>query len=214
MTSIILCDDHPLILRGLSDLLKSDLDIQILATAQDGMEALRLIRQHTPDVALVDISMPLLNGIELLTTLSHEGPQVRVVLLTASISDEQIVDAIAAGAAGIILKESAFATLLHCLQTVSRGGRWLPQELVVSAISRRRAADRQSSPFVSLTVREMEVARLVADGASNRVIAAALRVSEGTVKVHLHSIYSKLDVDNRTAVAIMFTRAENDRVPG
>lgn len=206
MTSLMLCDDHPLILRGLADLIAADTDIDIVATCGGGQQAIDAILEHMPDVAVLDISMPERDGIDVLKEVAREQWPVRVVLLTGCITDEQVIQAIAAGAYGIVLKESAAATLVDCLRHVAEGRRWLPSSIVQPAISRASAAARRISPFELLTRREKEVARLIADGLSNKEVAGRLAMSEGTVKIHLHSIYSKLGVDNRTAVAILFTR--------
>jgi DNA-binding NarL/FixJ family response regulator len=206
MTSLILCDDHPLILRGLADLIAADTDIEIVATCSDGQQALDAIVVHMPNVAVLDISMPQRDGIEVLKQVAREQWPVRVVFLTGCITDEQVIQAIAAGAYGSVLKESAAASLVDCLRQVAEGRKWLPSSIVQPAISRASAAARRTSPFELLTRREKEVARLIADGLSNKDVAARLTMSEGTVKIHLHTIYSKLGVDNRTAVAILFTR--------
>lgn len=206
MTSLVLCDDHPLILRGLADLIEATTDFEIVATCGDGEEALEAIRQHNPDMAVLDISMPRGGGIEVLKQIGRERSPARVVFLTGSITDEQVIRAIAAGAFGIVLKESAAANLVSCLDHVAKGEKWLPPSIVQPAIGRASAAARRPSPLQSLTRREEEVARLIADGLSNKEVAAQLAMSEGTVKIHLHTIYSKLGVDNRTAVAILFTR--------
>ncbi len=206
MTSLVLCDDHPLILRGLADLIAADTDIDIVATCGDGQQAIDAILKHMPDVAVLDISMPQRDGIDVLRQVAREQWPVRVVFLTGCITDEQVIQAIAAGAYGIVLKESAAASLVDCLRHVAEGRKWLPSNIVQPAISRASAAARRTSPFELLTRREKEVARLIADGLSNKDVAARLALSEGTVKMHLHTIYSKLGVDNRTAVAILFTR--------
>jgi DNA-binding NarL/FixJ family response regulator len=206
MTSLVLCDDHPLILRGLADLIAADTDIDIVATCGDGQQAIDAILKHMPDVAVLDISMPQRDGIDVLRQVAREQWPVRVVFLTGCITDEQVIQAIAAGADGIVLKESAAASLVDCLRHVAEGRKWLPSNIVQPAISRASAAARRTSPFELLTRREKEVARLIADGLSNKDVAARLALSEGTVKMHLHTIYSKLGVDNRTAVAILFTR--------
>lgn len=206
MTTLMLCDDHPLILRGLADLIAADTDIDIVATCGGGQQAIDAILEHMPDLAVLDISMPERDGIDVLKEVAREQWPVRVVFLTGCITDEQVIQAIAAGAYGIVLKESAAASLVDCLRHVAEGRRWLPSSIVQPAIRRASAAARRISPFELLTRREKEVARLIADGLSNKEVAARLAMSEGTVKIHLHSIYSKLGVDNRTAVAILFTR--------
>ncbi len=206
MKSVLICDDHPLILRGLATLLAGDDQLEVVATPRDGNEALAAVRELCPDLALLDVSMPGIDGIGVLKILNEERWPTRVVLLTASIGDDQLLEAISAGVAGVILKESASETLLHCLRIVSQGGRWLPPELIQPAISRRAMTRRQTSPFEGLTKREREVAQRIAEGNSNRDVAAALGMSEGTVKIHLHNIYAKLEIDNRTALAIIYAR--------
>jgi DNA-binding NarL/FixJ family response regulator len=195
-----------LILRGLADLIAADTDIDIVATCGGGQQAIDAILEHMPDLAVLDISMPERDGIDVLKEVAREQWPVRVVFLTGCITDEQVIQAIAAGAYGIVLKESAAASLIDCLRHVAEGRRWLPSSIVQPAIRRASAAARRISPFELLTRREKEVARLIADGLSNKEAATRLAMSEGTVKIHLHSIYSKLGVDNRTAVAILFTR--------
>lgn len=211
MATLVLCDDHPLIIGGLKTLIADEPDLEIVATAQDGAEAFDVIGRHKPDIALLDISMPRVDGLDVMRRINQAGWPIKVVLLSAIISDEQILETIAAGVAGIVLKDEASATLVQCLRTVTRGGRWLPQHLVMSAINRGRARARETTPFAALTPREREVAELVAQGKANRDVAAALSITEGTVKIHLHTIYSKLEVDNRTAFAIMFSRWSEER---
>ncbi|TCM15326.1 LuxR family two component transcriptional regulator [Novosphingobium sp. PhB165] len=206
MITLVVCDDHPMILSGIQTLLGVDPELQVVATARDGETALRKIEEYQPDIALIDIYMPDLDGLDLLGRINRAGWPVRVVLLSAAISDAQVIEAIAAGAAGIVLKDIAPTTLVECLRKVARGGRWLPQHLVAAAINRRRAEEREVSPFESLTPREWEVTRLLAKGMANRDIAGELAISLGTVKIHLHSIYSKLGADNRTTVALMVAR--------
>ncbi|WP_395396558.1 response regulator transcription factor [Novosphingobium sp. BL-8A] len=207
MTRLVVCDDHHLILGGIQMLLENDSDLHIVATASDGETALRRIGEHQPDIALVDVRMPDIDGLALLARINQNGWPVRVVLLSATITDAQVIEAVAGGAAGIVLKDMASTTLVECLRTVAGGGQWLPRQLVASAIGRSRAEEREASPFESLTRREWEVTRLLADGKSNRDIAAELAITLGTVKIHLHSIYSKLGADNRTAVALMVARS-------
>lgn len=208
MATLVICDDHHLILSGIQMLLGGDADFRIVATASDGETALQRIGELKPDIALVDVYMPGIDGLGVLARINQNGWPVRVVLLSATITDAQVIEAVAGGAAGIVLKDMASTTLVECLKTVAGGGRWLPRHLVASAISRRRAEEREPSPFESLTRREWEVTRLLADGMPNRDIAAELSISLGTVKIHLHSIYSKLGADNRTAVALMVARYE------
>ena len=162
---VVLADDHPIVLGGLRALLQAERGVEIVAAALDGATALEMIRAHEPEIAVLDINMPQLTGLEVLEALEADGLATRVVLLTGSASDEQIATAVERGAWGLLLKESAPGTLIACLKTVAAGQRWLPEELVAPAI--RRAAERRATdvrPERVLTAREYEIARLVAQG--------------------------------------------------
>src|SRR3954452_6424439 len=205
----VLADDHPLVLNGLRALLRSEPGVEVVAAAPDGAIALELIRAHEPHMAVLDINMPRLSGLDVLEALEQDGLATRVVLLTGSATDEQIATAVERGAWGLLLKESAPGTLIACLKAVAAGQRWLPEELVAPAI--RRAAERRATdvwPERVLTAREYEIARLVAQGLSNKHIAHALAISEGTVKIHLHNTYEKLGSVNRTSLAVLMRTAQ------
>ena len=209
---VVLADDHPIVLGGLRALLQAEPGVEIVAAAPDGAMALAMIRAHEPDMAVLDINMPQLTGLDVLETLEAESLSTRVVLLTGSASDEQIATAVERSAWGLLLKESAPGTLITCLRAVASGQRWLPEELVASAV--RRAAEQRARdvrPERVLTAREYEIARLVAQGLSNKHIARALAISEGTVKIHLHNMYEKLGGLNRTALAMLVQRAHSSK---
>jgi len=206
---VVLADDHPIVLGGLRALLQAEPGVEIVAAASDGATALEMIRAHEPNLAVLDINMPQLTGLDVLEALGADGLSTRVVLLTGSVSDEQIATALERGAWGLLLKENALGTLITCLGVVCSGQRWLPEELVAPAVRRateRRKADVQ--PERVLTAREYEIARLVAQGLSNKHIARALAISEGTVKIHLHNMYEKLGGANRTSLAVLMQNAE------
>jgi len=208
---MVLADDHPIVLNGLQMLLASQPEIEIVAAATDGVIALEMIRAHEPDIVLLDINMPELSGLGVLDCIEADGLATRVVLLSGTVSDEQIATAVERGAWGLLLKESAPDTLIECLRAVASGQRWLPEPLVGSAI--RRAAERLRSDvqLQELTRRQYELALLVAQGLSNKRIARALSIAEGTVKVHLYGIYEKLGVANRTALAMLINAQRNRR---
>lgn len=204
MASVLIADDHPLVLRALKDLISSEADFEVTAAVTDGASALSSIRYHPPNLAVLDLTMPGHSGLSLLKIIAGEALPVRVIFLTASISDEQILDAITAGVFGILHKESAPEVLIECMRHVAAGQKWLPPELVEPAITRQNDhRNRQRLQSELLTVREAEIVRLVSEGLSNKHIARNLGVSEGTVKIHLHNIYQKLRVDNRTRLAAM-----------
>ena len=209
---VVLADDHPIVLGGLGALLLAERGVEIVAAALDGATALAMIRAHEPEIAVLDIYMPQLTGLDVLDAIERDGLATRVVLLTGSASDEQIATAVERGAWGLLLKESAPGTLIECLKTVSAGQRWLPEELVAPAI--RRAAERRATdvrPERLLTAREYEIAQLIARGLSNKHIARALAISEGTVKIHLHKTYGKLGSVNRTSLAVLMKDAQGPR---
>ena len=201
---VVLADDHPIVLTGLRALLQPEPGVEIVAAAPDGGTALKLIRAHEPDIAVLDIDMPQLTGLDVLEALEADGSATRVVVLTGSASDEQIATVVERGAWGLLLKESAPGMLMECLTAVAGGQRWLPEELVAPAVRRateRRERDGQLERV--LTAREHEIAGLVAEGLSNKHICRRLAISEGTVKVHLHNMYEKLQISNRTVLAAL-----------
>lgn len=202
MFSVVLADDHPLLLRGLQGLLNAAPDFEILAATSSGAEALSLISDLLPDIAVLDVSMPDLGGLEIHRAMSQAHMPVKVIFLAASFTNRQIADAIAMGAWGILLKEYAPEALLDCMRQVAGGEKWLPQDLVTRAM----AAGPQSGGAAKLnllTAREREVAVLICAGLSNRAIAKKLGTTEGTIGIHLHNIYRKLDITNRTTLAAL-----------
>jgi DNA-binding NarL/FixJ family response regulator len=200
---VVLADDHPIVLGGLRALLQAEAGVEIVAAVPDGASALAVIRAHEPHIAVLDINMPRLSGLDVLEALEQDGLATRVVFLTGTASDEQIATAVERGAWGFLLKEHALDTLVQCLRTVAAGRRWLPEEVVAPAI--RRATERREKDVQLarvLTAREYEIAGLVAQGLSNKHIARALAISEGTVKIHLHNTFEKLGGLNRTSLAV------------
>lgn len=196
MTRVILADDHKILLRPLKQLIETESDMTVIAAVSTGVEALSAIRSHHPDIAILDLAMPPPGGMELLRILNAEQNAARVVFMTASIGNDDVLEAMRAGIAGILLKESAAEDMLTCLHTVAVGGKWLPASVVRPALSAEMLLEQRSEN--SLTPREKEIARCVARGLSNKHVARQLNISEGTVKMHLHNIYSKIGVTNRT----------------
>jgi two-component system nitrate/nitrite response regulator NarL len=202
--SIVLADDHPVVLRGLADVLRSNPDMNVVALCSDGATTLEAIRKWSPNVAVLDVLMPEMSGLDVLTRITADGLATKVIILTATASDAQLLRAIAAGAQGIVLKEEALTNLVQCIRTVAEGRPWLPSAVVNAALERetgRRSASQHLTQ--SLTMRERQIALLVADGLANKEVGRRLEVSEGTVKIHLHNIYQKLHVNNRTTLAAL-----------
>lgn len=203
MIRLLVADDHPIILSGLEALLR-DTDYEIVATAPDGTAALELIDDAQPDIMVLDERMPGMSGVEVLRTMRGEGDNRPVVLLTADLSDRKLLEAVELGVEGIVLKESAQSLMITCLDEVMRGGRWLEPALVQHALDLKlREGAAAWRGFDALSRREGAIVGLVAQGLRNREIAAQLGLTEGTVKVYLHRIYDKLQVTNRTELAIL-----------
>ena len=207
----MVADDHPAVLHGVADVLTSNADIRVVAACNTAEAALQAIRRFSPTLAVVDLYMPGLSGLEMLASLSAEGCATKVVVLTATASNEQLRTAVARGAQGIVFKEAALDELVRCVRAVAGGGHWLPPNLFDAPP--RPGARYQSiaqPPEESLTCRERQIIELVAEGISNKEVARRFTLSEGTVKIHLHNIYKKLGVSNRTALAAMaITHWEN-----
>lgn len=204
---VVLADDHPVVLAGIEGLLAASAIFEVAATCSNGRDALERIRDLTPDLAVLDLSMPFLTGLEVLEALRSDNISTRIVVLTASPADEEIARAVAAGAAGFMLKQAAADELVACLERVADGGIWLPPALIEPALKRNTQRELESAALdVSLTSRERELAILVAEGLSNKEIARKVGITEGTVKIHLHNVFQKLRVNNRAALALAAMR--------
>ena len=199
---ILIADDHPLIRSGVASVLALGGHSDVLSAA-DGEAALAAIAEHDPEIAILDIRMPKATGIDVLRALHEAESPVRVVLLTADILDDQLVDALRYGVRGILFKDGAEDRLIECIETVSAGNRYIDGELAARAVAASIGSERK--PLERLTPRESELAGLVAKGLRNREIAERMAVTEGTVKVYLNTIYTKLGINNRTALALLVT---------
>ncbi len=201
--SLVLADDHPIILDALENLFKAEKDFKVLARCTTGNMTLEAVRQHQPDILVLDIRMAEKDGLEVLRILNDEKTTSRVVILTAELDEDQALEAVQLGVFGVVLKETAPDRLVQCLRKVHAGEKWLEKGTLQQALNRallRKDGARQITGL--LTRREIEVTRMVASGLRNRDIAKTLFISEGTVKVHLHNIYEKLGVDSRLALTL------------
>lgn len=193
--TVLIADDHSIIRDGVASILRSQEGFTIVGEAADGLEAVNLWRIHRPRITLMDLSMPLMNGVRAIEAIRQEDPTALIIILTTYDGEADIYRGISAGAKGYLLKDVPRTELVHCLRTVDGGGVYLPASIV------ERLATHVSTD--ALTGREVEVLGLVAEGVNNRDIATKLFISEGTVKSHIKSILAKLDATSRTeAVAI------------
>ncbi len=200
---LLLVDDHPIVLDGLRRLFESQTDLEVVGCRSDGDSALDTLRTTPVDVLVLDLRMPGKSGLEVLRVMADEEIACRTVLLTAALRDDDIVEAVRLGAAGVVLKESSPDALLECVRRVHAGEQWIDRETLARAFGRvlhREAATREAGK--TLTPREIEIVRMVAQGLRNRVVAERLSISEGTVKIHLHNIYEKLGVDGRLELVL------------
>jgi DNA-binding NarL/FixJ family response regulator len=199
---LVLADDHPLVLEGLESLLSREGDFLILAGCSTGRETLQAVREHRPDILVLDLKMPGGSGLEVLNWLREEKMDTRVVVLTAGLDEEEVLQAIRLGVRGVVLKEMAPRLLVQCLRKVHAGGRWLEKESTAKALEKLLKGENELPALPALTHREVEIVGLVAQGLGPKEVAARLFVSEATVKVHLHNIYEKLGVKGRTGLAL------------
>jgi DNA-binding NarL/FixJ family response regulator len=196
---ILTVDDHQLLREGIAAVLEGQPDMVLVGQASNGREALEGFRQLRPDVTLMDLRMPDMSGIEAITAIRAEFPNARIIVLTTYAGDVQAAGALKAGASGYLLKNLVRKELLETIRAVHAGKRRVPPE-IATEIAEHIADD-------ALTEREIDVLRRVAAGKSNKVIAAELDISEGTVKTHMKSILPKLDASDRThAVMIALKR--------
>ena len=213
--SIVLADDHPVVLQGMASILRSQPDINVVALCEDGIAAAKAIRLFVPDIAVLDISMPGLNGLDVLSRITSDGLATKVIFLSATATDGQILTAITRGAKGIMLKDIAPESLANCVRQVAKGRQWFPADVVDAAMEREMGRRVQSKQLVqTLTPRERQVVVSLCEGNSNKMIARQLNLTEGTVKVHLSNIYNKLGVANRTALTALTIVHRDQLDPG
>lgn len=197
---LLIVDDHTLFRRGLVSLLQGERDLEVVGEAASGEEALRLARELQPDVILMDIRMPGMNGVEASERLGQEAPGARILVLTVSEEDEDVFAAIRAGARGYLLKNAEADDLITAIRRV-HGGEAVLSPAITLRVFQVLQGTAPFPPLATLTPREREVLRLLAQGADNRQIAEALVVSENTVKTHIHNILEKLGLQSRSQLA-------------
>jgi RNA polymerase sigma factor (sigma-70 family) len=191
------------VLHGVAEILRAQHDMEVLATCMDGTAAAQAIRQLAPDIAVLDIAMPGRNGLDVLAGATVDRVKTKIVFLTAVATDDQILAAIANGARGIVLKDAAPDSLVECVRNVAVGKRWFPTDLIETALHRRAGRRENERIIGTLSPREQQIVVLVVEGMTNKEIARRVDLTEGTIKIHLHNIYAKLEVPNRAALTAL-----------
>ncbi len=191
---LLIADDHPVVRNGLRGMLASQTDIEVVGEAEDGAVAFRLAAEISPDVVLMDLRMPVMDGVSAIREIKENQPTVQILVLTTYDSDADILPAVEAGATGYLLKDSSREELFKAIRAAARGEAVLAPSVAARLMGQIRAPAEEK-----LSNREIEVLQLVAEGSNNREIAKHLHISQATVKSHLMHIFSKLGVSDRTA---------------
>ena len=203
---VLVVDDHAIVRKGIIALLATEPDIQVVGEAADGLEALTKAKHFSPDVILMDLVMPKVDGIEATRQISIQCPAARILVLTSFAADDKVFPAIKAGALGYLLKDSGPDELLHAIRQVGRGEPSLEPSIARKVLLELSGAHKRPLTTEPLTERELEVLRLVAQGKSNREIGEALVITEMTVRTHVSNILGKLHLASRTQAALYALR--------
>jgi DNA-binding NarL/FixJ family response regulator len=195
---VFVVDDHPLMVAGIAGEINAQPDMTVVAQAMDGEDALAQYRLHRPDVTLMDVRMPKVNGIDAIVAIRKEFPKARIIVLTTAIGDVQALRAFKEGAVGYLLKNLVRKELTDTIRAIHAGMRRIPSD-VAQQLAEHAADD-------AITVRELDVLRMVAQGKANKIIASDLNIAEHTVKNHMKSILSKLGADDRTGAVVIAAR--------
>ena len=208
---VMICDDHALFRRGLIMVLESEDGVEVVGEAEDGEDAVRKAVELTPDVVLMDVRMPRVSGIDAARAISEAVPSTKILMLTVSDEEDDLYDAIKAGATGYLLKEISIEEVAHAIRAVMSGQSLITPSMASKLLTEftnlaKKADERQSVPTPRLTDRELEVLKLVAQGMSNREIAGELYISENTVKNHVRNILEKLHLHSRMEAVVYAVR--------
>lgn len=191
----ILCvDDHPVVREGLAAIIGTQTDLAVVAEAGDGQSAINRYREHTPDVVVMDLRMPVLDGVEATIQIRREFPSARIIVMTTYEGDEDIHRALAAGAQAYLLKDTVRKDLLHTIREVVAGRRYISPQMA--------ARMAEHTPHIALSARELEVLKLIAEGLRNKEIGSRLDIAEDTVKIHIKNIFAKMNVIDRTQAVV------------
>jgi two-component system, NarL family, response regulator DegU len=216
---VVLADDHALFREGLTRILSLEKDVLVVGEASRGDEVAKVVERTRPDVLLLDLKMPKGDVVQTLLELNEKNPSTKVIILTAFSEDENILNAAKGGAKGYVMKGVSSSTLLQAIKMTHSGGLWIdkdtPSAVAFEEIARARhgklASDSSSGPMKSLTKREMEILRLVAEGLTNEEIGKRIFISEKTVKTHLTNVFDKLKVNNRFKAALLMMNTVSEQ---
>ncbi|MDE0804583.1 MAG: response regulator transcription factor [Acidimicrobiales bacterium] len=216
---VMICDDHALFRRGLIMVLEAEDDIEVVGEAEDGRDAVERVADIVPDVVLMDVRMPEIDGIEATRLIADEAPSAKILMLTVSDEENDLYEAIKAGATGYLLKEISIEEVASAVRAVVSGQSLISPSMASKLLTEftnlaKRADERTSVPTPRLTERELEVLRLVAQGMSNREIAGELYISENTVKNHVRNILEKLHLHTRMEAVMYAVREKLLDIPG
>jgi len=203
VTRVLIADDHSIVRQGLRMFLSADPEFEVVGEARDGAEAVKLARQLRPDVVLMDLLMPVMDGIKAIAAIRREVPDTEVVALTSVLEDAAIIDAVRAGAIGYLLKDTDSHELCRAIKAAAAGQVQLSPQVAARLLREVRTPEKIAEP---LTERETEVLRLLAQGQSNKEISRTLNITEQTVKTHVSHILDKLSVVSRTQAALYAIR--------
>lgn len=203
---VLVADDHAIVRKGICALLATEPDIEVVGEARDGRDAITMVQRVQPDVVLMDLVMPGIDGLEATRHISARHPDVRILVLTSFAGDDKVFPAIKAGALGYLLKDSGPEELVQAIQQVHRGESSLHPSVARRLLRELSEPSPQGPNTDSLTEREIEVLQLVAQGQSNREISDLLAISEATVRTHVSNILSKLNLNSRTQAALYALR--------
>ncbi len=195
---ILIADDHPVVREGLSAMLRKEQDIQVVGEAENGAEAIDKARELRPDIILMDLRMPEVDGVEAMRQISALNPDIKFIVLTTYDNDEYIFKGIEAGARAYLLKDAPREDLFKAIRAVQKGESLIEPAIAGKVLDRFAELSRQAQGVEALSERELEVLKLVAKGAANKEIAAELTITESTVKTHIQTIFQKLGVSDRT----------------
>jgi two-component system nitrate/nitrite response regulator NarP len=202
MIRLLIADDHAIIATGVAALLR-DTAYEIVSHVRDGGTALAAIAEVQPDIVILDERLPGMTGLAIFRALRAKGDLRPVVLLSGTLPERRAIEAIEAGVNGLVLKHDAPDRLLHCLDEVLAGRRWIEQHLLQRALDHATGQPSSNGPLSRLTPRERAIVEMVGDNHRTRAIAEKLGISEGTVKVHLHNAYEKLGVSSRIEIVLL-----------